>query len=213
MRAVFYAIYDPDTGRLLETLGTDSCNPNEPNDRCGGCSECLRMQAEHCGLRIVPTEKEVWCIRATGQYLRNEHRKVIVRGICERLMEGGAVVLVPYEGFMHGTGVLERCDKDIVVHGAVFCVRPPEWSYLDIQWFLSNYSVDDVLIVSPNGYCRWNCVVEAADFRTHQIHCTRTDNHYCIIRDVQDLKHALYLGAKNNGHYRRPPTLAGTRHG
>lgn len=213
MRSVFYDIYDPDTGKLLETLGTDSCNPYEPNERCGGCSECLRMQAMSSGLHVVPTTKEVWCVRATGQYLRNEQRKEIVRGICESLIVGGAVVLAPYEGFMHGTGVLERCDKDIVIHGVVFCVKTTEWSYGDIQWFLSNHSVDDVLIVSPNGYCRWNCVVEAADFRTHQVRCARTENHYCIVRDVQDLKRALYLGAKNNGHYHWTHPLAGTRHG
>jgi hypothetical protein len=30
----------------------DSCRPYEPNDRCGGCGECLLMQAIHYGYKL-----------------------------------------------------------------------------------------------------------------------------------------------------------------
>ena len=42
-----------DDGEAVEILDMkDSCLPYEPNDRCGGCGECLIMQADHYGYKI-----------------------------------------------------------------------------------------------------------------------------------------------------------------
>lgn len=37
-------------GELMDVIDQDdSCKPYEPNDRCGGCGECLLMQIAHRG--------------------------------------------------------------------------------------------------------------------------------------------------------------------
>lgn len=44
------AVIDPDDGGCVEVLDlNESCRPYGPNDRCGGCDECMYMQACHGG--------------------------------------------------------------------------------------------------------------------------------------------------------------------
>lgn len=57
-----YRIYDPDTNECVQELEEDRpCRAQrglEPmNEACGGCTECLLMQARHAGW-IVKESKE-----------------------------------------------------------------------------------------------------------------------------------------------------------
>lgn len=46
-------------GEVVQVVDAkDSCNSYEPNDRCGGCGECLLMQAIHYGYNYRAATKE-----------------------------------------------------------------------------------------------------------------------------------------------------------
>lgn len=51
-----YAVLDPETGECIQVLdGNVSCNPYVGMDyagHCGGCDNCMLMQAEHGGCKI-----------------------------------------------------------------------------------------------------------------------------------------------------------------
>lgn len=54
-RVLHYEILD-EQGGVVEVLrpSRGSCNPYEPNDKCGGCDSCLLDQAEDAGYKIHP---------------------------------------------------------------------------------------------------------------------------------------------------------------
>lgn len=50
----FYFFLDEETGEVFEVMDSrDSCNPYEPNAKCGGCGSCLIDQAFHTGAPFI----------------------------------------------------------------------------------------------------------------------------------------------------------------
>lgn len=49
---LYYQVEVLREGAVVAVLDpNDSCNPSEPNERCGGCGVCLWDQAEFYGLK------------------------------------------------------------------------------------------------------------------------------------------------------------------
>ena len=57
---------------------TDSCRPVGPNERCGGCGECLLMQARDSGWIIdEPTDDVI--LRLAPAYFSNPETKLLIK--------------------------------------------------------------------------------------------------------------------------------------
>ena len=84
----WYIIRSSDTGEIAGVdPADDSCRPYEPNDRCGGCGECLMMQAAHSGFDVefLPAEHSEATKAAVEQALSTSQAKMAIERVMKEL--------------------------------------------------------------------------------------------------------------------------------
>jgi len=212
MKSTYYRVLDPGTGTELDFLGTDDCSPYEPNERCGGCSRCLIMQAEHAGCNIEKVELEVWLVWM-GDYWANDAKRIkVTQNICEQLMRGGARVYVlctagwsPRFGiwlrFWGGANIPKPFSA---LHGAVMCVAANEHHYSIIGQVVKEFKLEELIIVLPTTYCKWDMKLrpprDSFDGE-YEISCKRKEPHRCYFGIDEDISRAVISGAYASGEY------------